>query len=365
MGGSTWKGAISVILFLLLSGTSAAAFDRTYCDPDTDPDNCECPSGSCTSQAIASLPTTDDPALVRQQSGLTSNWDSTEQAWIVEANVTAMKTGVIRVTPNAGIYANTNEFYEYMSTLLGTTMPNQLSVDGTLFPPLILEQNGVSHRLNETTERWDLLQTRNLIFDMMLAPDGTVTIDGVQLEVFTSGVNCAGTDPKSYDEQQDGPLLAAQCSVAETIANRVSSGSTSTGLSDCRKLGLQHTNCIYLTELAQTSIETLDTSYLGPVSVQCGAIFPPNWPTAVEYCDFSLGNVIRPRVEMDSITMNSFFFYSLGAWLFMDTNLYESVQMTNRNKGVCTKAHAAYQIYDVFPETRDGLYNTSEEQCQL
>lgn len=276
-----------------------------------------------------------------------------------------MKTGVIRVTPNAGIYANTNEFYEYMSTLLGATMPNQLSVDGTLFPPIILEQNGVSHRLNETTERWDLLQTRNLIFDMMLAPDGSVTIDGVQLEVFSSDVSCAGKDAKSYDEQQDGPLSAAQCSVAETIANRVPSGSTSAGPDPCRQLGLEHTGCIYLVDYAQTSIETLDTSYLGPVAVQCGAIWPPNWPNAVEYCNFSIGNVIRPRVEMDSITMNSFFFYSLGAWLYIDTNLYESVQMTTRDKGVCTKAYAAYQIYDVYPETRDGLYNTSEEQCQL
>jgi hypothetical protein len=277
-----------------------------------------------------------------------------------------MKTGVIRVTPNAGIYANTNEFYEYMSTLLGATMPNQLSIDGVLFPPIILDQKGVSHRLNETTERWDLLQTRNLIFDMMLAPDGSVTIDGVQLEVFTSGVTCAGTDPKSYDEQQDGPLLAAQCSVAKTIANRVSSESTSpTGPGQCRQLGLEHTGCIYLTELAQTSIETLDTSYLGPVSVQCGAIFPPNWPTAVEYCNFSLGSVIRPRVEMDSITMNSFFFYSLGAWLFMDTNLYESVQMTNRNKGVCTNSTAQYVNHYVYPKTKDGSYSTAEAQCQF
>jgi hypothetical protein len=198
---------------------------------------------------------------VRQQSGLTSTWDSTEQAWIVEANVTAMKTGVIRVTPNAGIYANTNEFYEYMSTLLGATMPNQLSIDGVLFPPIILDQKGVSHRLNETTERWDLLQTRNLIFDMMLAPDGSVTIDGVQLEVFTSGVTCAGTDPKSYDEQQDGPLLAAQCSVAKTIG--------------------------------------------------------------------------------------------------------ESVQMTNRNKGVCTNSTAQYVNHYVYPKTKDGSYSTAEAQCQF
>src|SRR5690554_2289126 len=131
MGGLTWKGRLGVILFLLFGGGNAFAFDRTYCEPDSDPDDCECPSGQCTSQQISDLPTTDDPALVRQQSNLTTNWDSSEQAWIVDASVTDMKTGVIRVTPNAGIYANTGAFYEYMSTLLGVTMPNQIAVDGT------------------------------------------------------------------------------------------------------------------------------------------------------------------------------------------------------------------------------------------
>lgn len=365
MGGSTWKGSLGVILFLLVGGGNAFAFDRTYCDPATDPDNCECPSGQCTSQLISDLPTTDDPALVRQQSNLTTNWDSAEQAWRVEADVTAMKTGVIRVTSSTGIYPSANAFYGFMSTLLGATMPNQLSVDGTLFPPIILEQNGVSHRLNETTERWDSLQTRNLIFDMMLAPDGSVTIDGEQLQVFSAEINCAGTDPKSYDEQQDGPLLAAQCSVARVEPNLVGDGTSSSGPGPCADLGLDRFGCIYLTRYAQTSIETLDTDFPVPGAVQCSGIWPSNWPSTLEYCDFSMGTVIRPRVPMDTISMKSFFFNAIGVWDLIEYSQYEYVQMSTLDSGVCTNSIAQYSGFEVSPETRDGAYNTNEGRCRF
>ncbi|QED28731.1 hypothetical protein FRD01_16105 [Microvenator marinus] len=284
----------------------------------------------------------------------------------MDASVTDMKTGVIRVTPNAGIYANTGAFYEYMSTLLGATMPNQLAVDGTLFPPIILEQNGVSHRLNETTERWDLLQTRNIIFDMMLAPDGSVTIDGVQLYIFRTDINCAGSDTKSYAEQQDGPLLAAQCSVAEFDQNQLDDGTSSEGFGPCKRLDIEKFNCILLEMYAQTSVETMDTTFQIPVAVECSGIWPSNWPSTLEYCDFTTGTIRRPRVQMDEILMDSFLFFSFGPWSYPRTNVYESVQLSTKDHGICTNSVAEYQSsYVVRPKTRDGNYNVSEDQCRF
>lgn len=212
MGGLTWKGTLGVILFLLLSAGNASAFDRTYCDPDTDPDSRDCPLGPCESEQISGLPTTDGPANVRSLTGLTTTWDSNDQAWHVNADVSAMKTGVIRVTPNAGIYSSTGTFYENMSTLLGVTMPNQLSIDGRLFPPIILEQRGVSHRLNDSTERWDLLQTRNIIFDMTLGYN--YVFEAVQMSTMDRGI-CTNSETTyqsaSYEiDTRDGSYIGSQ-----------------------------------------------------------------------------------------------------------------------------------------------------------
>lgn len=357
MGGFTWKGTFAVILFSLASTSSTYAFDRIYCDPGSDPEECECPAGPCESQYISELPTTDQPSVVRSQSNLSTTWDSSQQAWIVEADVGAMKTGVIRVTSNAGIYANTGAFYEYLSTLLGVTMPNQISIDGRLFPPIILEQRGVSHRLSETTERWDLLQSRNILFDMLLSSDGTVTIDGVQLDVFQSDVNCAGKDQKSYDEVQDNDLRVGQCSVAdssETIPPHGSSSPYSCVIWDAPR-------CRILNRFAQTSVETLDTAYMGVTGVQCSAIWPPGWPTVIEYCNFTSGIVIRPRVEMDQVAMESFFFPSLDLETLTFNAVHEAVHMSTLDQGVCT--NTTYQSNPTDTNTRDGSYSLTKSQC--
>lgn len=273
----------------------------------------------------------------------------------------AMKTGVIRVTSNAGIYANTGAFYEYLSTLLGVTMPNQISIDGRLFPPIILEQRGVSHRLSETTERWDLLQSRNILFDMLLSSDGTVTIDGVQLDVFQSDVNCAGKDQESYDEVQDNDLRVGQCSVADYSITRLPNGTSNP--TSCVNWGAPR--CEIFNRFAQTSVETLDASYMGVTGVQCSAIWPPGWPTVIEYCNFTSGIVTRPRVEIDRISMNSFFFEVSGQELLVQDDVFDTVHMSTLERGVCTNSTATYQMVPSYTFTRDGYYQLTQYQCDF
>lgn len=63
--------------------------------------------------------------------------------------------------------------------------------------------------------------------------------------------------------------------------------------------------------------------------------------------------------------MDSFFFYALDDWYLIKYGEYEYLQMSTLDSGVCTNSDAMYQTFQVPPETRDGSYNTNEEQCNF
>lgn len=68
---------------------------------------------------------------------------------------------------------------------------------------------------------------------------------------------------------------------------------------------------------------------------------------------------------MDRISMDSFFFEVGGQAFHVEDDVFETVHMSTLERGVCTKTEVTYQTIPYFPNTRDGYYQLSEDQCDF
>ncbi len=57
---------------LIMTASTASAYELVYCDPTVDPNECEC-QGTCDVAEIDDLVTTDQPALVRTLTGISTD----------------------------------------------------------------------------------------------------------------------------------------------------------------------------------------------------------------------------------------------------------------------------------------------------
>lgn len=353
MNGLLKTLVLSAILVALPA--TASGLDLGYCNTQ-EPGECDCGS-DCTSTSFDQMITTDtDPATIRQMAQIQTQWSSSDSAYLVTIDATGIPGGGIIVKQGAGIFEDKSEYYDYLSDLLGISVPDYLAQTGELFPPLIIEQNGVTVRFNEATSEYDPIQARSLFFNLLLTPTGSISISDVTIPVFDPlSSPCNGTDPASYAVGTDGNLRATQCSETGKTFERISDESTSWP-PPCTELGLPE--CAVFRQYAQTTLQTIPTIFYG-TDFRCTG---ENGLS----CNLETGYFLRPAVEADLALDSEFFTPTSVRGLTKEAyGVIELVQTETWFWGVCSEGNAQSANKSVELNTRDGDYDSSESSCQF
>lgn len=95
----------TVVGLLSFSATLSFALSPQLCEPNDDPDNCECSPGvdECYEIAPKNLISPDNAAALKGAAGITSYWDSNLNAFVIEADATGpTAAGVMKLNSNRG-----------------------------------------------------------------------------------------------------------------------------------------------------------------------------------------------------------------------------------------------------------------------
>ena len=187
---------------MLLASTSAFAYDFEVCDPNEDPDACQCPTNTGNHDTcdvisvsdIGDLVGSDDPSELRDELGITSTYNSTEGVWEVDIDVSTLNDiGLLVGHSNEGQWQDIHEMHDYLKELLD--IPSSEEFD-TLFPPVSLVQRGGYAKYDPTDHEFASRTYNNLIYDVVSDKDGNVFFDGEPAEalngLFFNPIDCSG-----------------------------------------------------------------------------------------------------------------------------------------------------------------------------
>ncbi|MFW5967365.1 MAG: hypothetical protein ACOCV2_07600 [Persicimonas sp.] len=174
------------------------------CDPDTDPDQCECPDSSslddnvrCTYAEYSELQDFDDPDEIGDEV-ITSTYDDSKDRWVVVADLREFNGGGL-VPQSDGQWQDVDELQEYISDLTG--VPEDPD-DERLFNFDFI-QHGYSTGI---TEQGMTNGFNHLLLDAITNPAGELIIGGVTVNVGAALYDDASPYPSQYhiDDDRDG-----------------------------------------------------------------------------------------------------------------------------------------------------------------
>jgi hypothetical protein len=361
---------VRLLLTLLMSAgvflVANTAFAQTeapkYCDPSTDPDQCDCPGGSvydtCTQVSVSNLDEVSDAQDLRNAANISSSWNSNLNAWDVTIDAEALAApGVLKMDQYDGTWSSYAELYDFIGDLIGQSLsPQDYDGDGSYdLPRLNIDQKGTTHRLDTTSGEW-VRSTGSLFWDAITTRSGKLCINSVCTDIFASPepeYKCKGDDANAADSDQDGALKGDACSHAA----RENTGKIPDN--DCRE-DFGQDKCALFADFARTKLQTAPT--------ENGVRFNP-WcvKSSSPVCDLT-EPITVPRIEADKITVeNSYFdFYNFTrTGSNVELNAVDAVEESTMENGVCAKSVAEDGNELVVTNTADGFYDASSGGPEL
>lgn len=170
MGGVVFLG----ILFVF---NHAFAAELGTCDPEQDPNNCECTEamneyGVCNQVDLANFVSPDDPETLRLAAEMDTIYDEEADEYVVFADATNFNGGGILPTRSNGAeWSSLDALQEYLSILLDVPREE----DGSL-PTVRFYQQGHISKFDQATDQWAPYQYDNLILDAISGPEGDIDV---------------------------------------------------------------------------------------------------------------------------------------------------------------------------------------------
>jgi hypothetical protein len=302
-----------------------------------------------------------NPSDLNSAAGVASSWDSKNNRWNIELDVTQMAgEGVIVIDDDTGNF-------DHLGELIGQSLTPTANGDGAIeFPAMSVSQVGTTVRLYEDSNgvaTWAPENSRSLFWDALTDREGKIYIDGVVvLDLFGDGAGCDGTDSESFDSDSVTGLDGEQCSTADTHL--------SPGLPEksCTE-DFGRENCFLLVDNAQTVLETGYTNYFSSASPRFRCAITPN--TSPGECDTtSSGGFTRVRQVADSMEIDSDVFKSgtleASPPAVSGNSVNELVFGSSEGNGVCSAGTADRSSYSLPTlRTRDGSYDVLDPGCSF
>lgn len=332
---------------MIVMGPNASATTPYVCDPSTDTYECECPQpglDSCTEYNHSALVEASDASDLANY--VSATW--TGSYWNVVVDAEGMPGGVLRLGSDAGEWDDIDDLYSFLSTVFGSTVtPDTGSGSIYLLPEMRVYQEGATHRLDDTTDDWAPANSHNLIYDAITNADGEIYLgaDG-PFELF--GTGCPGTDANSFDSATDGTLTGEQCSHGD--------GLTYTQVSDDSCPNYPQ-DCDVIFQSGQTTLETASTTYFGD-TLHCAG--------GGTTCNLQSGWFTAKRVEADELELDTGYFTggSLDSThTYSQMDVMSIVTSRTRVDGICSLGFGEDGSNQIFPETRDGSYDSRHTTC--
>mgnify|MGYP006282321731 CR=1 FL=1 len=205
-----FTGFLSLISIVLAPTLGFAEQTRGFCDPQEDPNGCECTEhldqlGYCNTIETDELVSTGDPLALKDAARVESWYNEDAGIWQVEADLTNFNGGaVMLINPNGGQCESPGEMIQYVSELTG--IPR--NADGSL-PPFEYTHVGFLGKWNQYEEQWAEVNYNNIVWDSITNSSGDfVFVDtGVcETEPVKTRYGCRPDGGK--DEDSDGGIRA-------------------------------------------------------------------------------------------------------------------------------------------------------------
>lgn len=354
---------ISTGVVLFANTAFAQAEAPKYCDPNNDPNQCDCPGGSvydtCNQVSVSNLDEVSDAQDLNSAANISSSWNSNLNAWDVTIDADALAApGVLKMDQYDGNWSSYTEFYDFVGDLIGQSLtPQDQDGDGYIdFPRLNITQYGTTHRLDTTSGEW-VRSTGSLFWDTITTRSGYLCIAGNCEDIFGSPepeYQCQGDDPNAADSDQDGDLKGDACSHAD----REPAGSIDG--ESCTEDFPEIDDCDLFADFARTKLQTAPTEQLrhNPWCVEESGQFA---------CDL-LEPVTVPRIEADKLEIENAYFYDWNIQRVITETKQSDVDLLAEStieNGVCAESRAEDGVYNVVTETADGRYDTSSGETEL
>ena len=344
-------------LFVLVVASSAFATDPYICDPEQDPEQCECPLegvDACYEVAASNLISPDDPLQLREAAGITSSWNNKDEVWDVKMDATGLTAaGVMKLNSNRGQWDSIAQLHKYLGALIGQDLQTDFCGFGSAgFPRMRIHQVGVTTRYDQFNEDWAAANSSSLVFDAITDTNGDLFIKGTRFPLFPVGNECNGRDPAAFGSAKDGSLAGAQCSAALRVQGSIAQG-------PCKE------SITYFIDKAQTTLETSKTTSFGKTIYCRGSYLDGN-----QICDVQNGMIVHERVRADELDIISNF-YLAGSFdsydgSHPDYNEVDTQDTATHVNGVCSRGDAkdGNGAYFIRLKTRDGSYDSNHDICQ-
>jgi hypothetical protein len=351
------------VMFMCFWASASFAINPTLCDPEEDPDACECSPNIDTCHEVVpnDLISPDDPLVLREVANITSYWDKDLEAYVVQADTTGLTAaGIMKLNSNRGQWESREELFSYIDGLIGqNSIEGMCEIPGKILPPFILEQTGITARYNQFDEKWAEAHSGNIIFDAISDEHGDVYVNGIGLDIFMPGSDCAGTAERSYDSAQGNDVAAQQCSSLSRSQSHTCY-SPPPGSENCQ------TDCETLTSYTvSTVLETADIFERIGGTIRCRA---ERFDGKLE-CDLQGSLIIHERVAAEYLEIRSHFFLSSNAAAVpTDPKIAQDemdvVHSSNIYDGVCAYGTVEEGETQLNLFTQDGEYDWSDVNCE-
>jgi hypothetical protein len=339
------------------------ATSPSICDPQEDPDQCECPNDGtydvCYETAVSALISPDDPEVLREAAGITSQWDSQTDTFEVTADVTDLTAaGVMKLNSNQGQWDSVEELHDYIGALIGQDFSDFIDaceIGG--LPPMSIAQVGSTTRYDQFNEEWAAANSGSIIYDAITNENGVLFIGANSFNLFGQGSRCTGADPKSHEFDKDSKLAADQCSDVSAGSHEMCGElwGSDPCFPECRT---------YSFELAWTDLETSSTQSFGD-TLECRG----DWIGGELVCTPSQGVIVHGRVQADDIYLENTYFSGISNSFTPDpVEAEDEVEVSHDSSaanGVCGYGEVEDGLNSVELETRDGAYDSQEDLCDF
>jgi len=355
---------LAVVCLLAMSQTAFAGGweSPSYCDPGTDPYECACPPlqdqglDACSAITEADIMSSDDPNALRAAAGITSQWDPHAEKWVVNIEAARLPgSGLLRVnTVQQGHWDTLQQLFDYVGALIGQELVAQEDANGNVeFPPLRINQEGVTALYDASTHEWAEVQSHSLIFDAITDGHGTLFVADTPIQLFAPGANCPGTDSAAYTQASSGNFSVEQCSVGDEVVTQI----PPTGCPGAA----EKQSCYALIGRAMTTLDTLNQWVSQPF--QCEKV------NGFARCKSTPGMFVSKRTYADELDIDSWYFAG-GTFQSTDEGLSSATNVqevrrgeTGAEDGVCAWGTSAKGSNVVHSKTRDGSYDPSHPMC--
>lgn len=296
------SGIIGSVCLCWAAGAFAA--EPYVCDPQEDPENCDCPDDdfidACYKISPVNLNSPDDPAKLREAAGITSSWNQEAQAWEVNIDATGLTAqGIMEVNTNGGQWASVQELHNYIGALIGQDVDDcSAATEECRFPNMLIEQVGKTTRFDSSTGAWAPTNSGSLITDAITDANGYLTIGTKSIRLIPeyddiSELFCPGIEQASYEYEKQEDLAGDQCSWArlENLGEA--------DIHEGKKLP-------YLVTRARTDTEATHggDAYFGK-TLYCTGSRGPNGNLV---CDITNGWIVYESRPADSISIDTAYF---------------------------------------------------------